>query len=40
MVEGGTASSELSRHVEGQGDGGAVNALEEEHMTTSALPLV
>lgn len=40
MVEGGTASSGLSRHVGGQGGGGAVNALEEEHMRTSALPLV
>lgn len=38
VVEGGTASSGLSRHIEGQGGGAAVNALEEEHMRTSALP--
>ena len=40
VVEAETASSGLSRHVEGQGGGAAVNALEEEHTRTSALPLV
>lgn len=40
MVEGGTASSGPSRHVEGQGGGAVVNALEEEHMKTSALPFI
>lgn len=40
VVEGGTASSGPSRHVEGQGGGAVVNALEEEHMKTSALPFI
>ena len=38
-VEEATASSGRLRHVEGQGGGVAVNALEEGHMRTSALPL-
>lgn len=40
MVEGETASSGLSTHVEVQGDGAGANVLEEEHMRTSALPLL